>query len=107
MHHKHGLTEWLEIVKTVGKGAHGTVTFRKDCHGKQFAVKSLSKKFIFYEMLEEFVIMEKKVHQNLNHSLICKLYDTYEDENNIYFVMEVHSTLCHGLSWSIIYSLTS
>ena len=80
------------LLKSLGKGAFGEV--RKTRHktsGIDNAVKIISKRRISEED-QYLMINEVNILRDLDHPNIIKIYEVYEDENEIYIVQE----LCTG-----------
>jgi serine/threonine protein kinase len=79
----------FEAVKTLGKGSFGVV--RKCRHKKTqkiYAIKELNKKDIKDRNMVQQVRNELKIMYSLNHPNIVKLYSHFEDDLNIYLIME-------------------
>ena len=53
-----------------------------------FACKILKKSKIYREDLKVKLINEIKLQKSLIHTNICKLYNTFDDELNIYIILE-------------------
>lgn len=79
----------LEIRPSLGKGAFGSVWLARDkVSGGHFAVKTLRKDQAELVRLKE----EIEVMKALDHPSICKIYESYQDLQTLYLVMEV----CQG-----------
>eukprot|EP00347_Sterkiella_histriomuscorum_P006028 403354346 len=79
--------EDFNIVEQIGKGSYGRV-FVANREDKLYAVKELNKEFIISLGKTENVFRERDILKKLDHPAITKLYYTFQDENNLYFVME-------------------
>ena len=83
---KQSIKDFL-IEETLGKGAYAKVV-KAIKQGKEYAIKIISKKFIEkYEKTHE-VHIERQVLTSLNHNSIIKIESTFQDQNNLYFVLE-------------------
>eukprot|EP01080_Neovahlkampfia_damariscottae_P011894 gene11894-5300_t len=76
--------------KEIGEGAYSRVyrTIYKPT-GKKYATKIISKARVIREKKVDEVKNEKKVLQLLNHPNVIKLYRTFQDEENLYFALEL------------------
>ena len=86
--------EFYRIGKMLGKGAFGRVNLamHKLCE-QLVAVKSINKQFLSEdESSKKKVMQEVLILQKTRHSNIVKLYDSFETNKHIVFVME----LCSG-----------
>ncbi|EGR31690.1 hypothetical protein IMG5_104310 [Ichthyophthirius multifiliis] len=75
--------------KVLGKGAFGKVI--KAVHQKTkitYAVKEINKKNLKQNNMIEYITNEVKIMYSLNHPYIVKLYNHFEDDFNIYLVLE-------------------
>lgn len=79
----------LEKDKCLGKGAYGHVTLvtHKNRSTKE-AMKVISKKFVQQHGGTILLQREVAIHKTLDHPNIIKLHDYFEDDNNVYQVME-------------------
>lgn len=97
----------FSIEETLGKGAYAKVV-RAVKQGKEYAIKIISKKFIEkYEKTHE-VHIERQVLTSLNHRNIIKIESTFQDQNNLYFVLEYcpNKDLSNFLKLNVILSNT-
>ena len=91
---KHGqkvvTIEDFELVKTLGKGAHGKVLLceRRGLKGERFAMKIIKKKHIIELNQIEHTIAEKIILSRMNHPFLVSLKQAFQNEHKIYFVME-------------------
>lgn len=95
------------IEETLGKGAYAKVV-RAVKQYKEYAIKIISKKFIEkYEKTHE-VHIERQVLTSLNHRNIIKIESTFQDQNNLYFVLEYcpNKDLSNFLKLNVILSNT-
>ncbi|KAL4454926.1 hypothetical protein ABPG74_006308 [Tetrahymena malaccensis] len=75
--------------KVLGKGAFGKVI--RVLHRKSqliYAIKEINKKNLKLNNMVEQVTNEVKIMYSLNHPYILKLYNHFEDDTNIYLVLE-------------------
>jgi len=85
------LDEFYEVVeKVLGEGSFGSVRkCRKKDTGQWRAVKTISKKRV--KNVDRFT-EEMNIMKLLDHPNIVRLYETFDDERNVYLVLE----LCSG-----------
>lgn len=82
----------FEVLKSLGQGAFGKVY--KVCHKKSrliYAIKEMNKSQLKFNNMVEQVVNEVKIMYGLNHDNIIKLYNHFEDDKNIYLVIEFAS----------------
>ena len=88
----------LQTGRTLGVGAFGRVKIVKIKPGKvpklgdpnqTYALKCLSKRCIVDSGLQEHVINEKRIMEELNHPFILTFHCAMQDENQIYFLLEI------------------
>ncbi|KAL7486828.1 hypothetical protein ACHAW6_015511 [Cyclotella cf. meneghiniana] len=88
----------LQAGRTLGIGAFGRVKIVKIKPGKvpkhrdpnqTYALKCLSKRCIVDSGLQDHVINEKRIMEELNHPFILTFYCAMQDENQIYFLLEI------------------
>ncbi|EGR30601.1 protein kinase domain protein [Ichthyophthirius multifiliis] len=85
----------IKIIKSLGKGAHSDVFLSKDkVTGFIFAIKRVKKQEIIEIGMEEQFIQEIKIHMQLNHPNIVKLYGYIADQEYFYLLIEY----CQGIS---------
>ena len=76
--------------KSLGQGSFSAVLSATEIsNSKTFAVKILDKKQIIREKKVKYVDVEKSVLNCTNHPYIIKLYYTFQDVSNLYFVLEL------------------
>lgn len=80
----------LTIIGTLGKGSFGHVQLVRETKNpsKTYALKSVNKVSIVKSGQQRHIISEKKVMASLNHPFLIKLYATFKDQNNLYFLLE-------------------
>eukprot|EP00818_Percolomonas_sp_WS_P002271 CAMPEP_0117450900 /NCGR_PEP_ID=MMETSP0759-20121206/8718_1 /TAXON_ID=63605 /ORGANISM="Percolomonas cosmopolitus, Strain WS" /LENGTH=516 /DNA_ID=CAMNT_0005243459 /DNA_START=471 /DNA_END=2021 /DNA_ORIENTATION=+ len=82
--------EDFEFSTKLGTGAYSTVYLTKFLlTGKKYATKVISKKLILKENKIKTIRIEKKVLNIMNHPNIISLFCTYQDKENLYFVLEL------------------
>jgi serine/threonine protein kinase len=76
--------------KIIGTGAMGNVFLaRNKIDEKLFAIKQIKKKKLIETGANmEIIQREILVHQRIRHENIVQLYSSYEDEKNVYLIME-------------------
>jgi serine/threonine protein kinase len=81
----------FEILSKLGEGAFGEVykVIKKNKPNKFYALKVLDKKFIHKNAKSHSIFFEKLFLKKMNNSQIVKLYDTFQDEKHVYFLMEL------------------
>lgn len=80
----------FNIGKVIGRGAFGEVLKVQDIEtGKYYAMKVLSKSRISREKKINYVILERDAMNALNHPNIIRLYLTFQDNSNLYYVVEL------------------
>lgn len=78
--------------KPIGKGGFGQVwKVRHKATDKIFVIKVMSKQNIIEQKMVEQINREVEIMYKLNHSHIVKLYNHFEDEDNLYLVMHYAS----------------
>lgn len=76
--------------KVLGKGAYGQVKLVKHIDsGELFALKIISKSTIQNKNMD--LMREVKIHKRLKHDNIIRLINYFEDEKNLYLILEYAS----------------
>lgn len=76
--------------KILGEGSYSTVVLAREKATQQFfAIKVLNKRHIIKEKKIKYVNVEKDVLNKLNHPFIIKLYYTFQDQDSLYFALEL------------------
>mmetsp|Transcript_20714 Transcript_20714/g.38561 ORF Transcript_20714/g.38561 Transcript_20714/m.38561 type:complete len:612 (-) Transcript_20714:44-1879(-) len=78
-------------MRVLGKGTYGEVRLVKHRSGDLYAMKVIDKHSIVDEEALYILKREIQVHKNLSHRHITKLYDHFEDEDNVYLLLEYAS----------------
>lgn len=79
----------FELIKVLGKGAHGKVLLaRNNRSGKLQALKIIKKQHIIESRQLEHTISEKNVLTKLQNPFIVSLSNCFHTEHKVYFVME-------------------
>ena len=79
----------FEIVGILGVGSFGRVTLVKDPNTqKTYSLKKVRKNKVVETGQEEHVRNERAVLGILNDDFCCRMYGTYQDKLNVYFLME-------------------
>ena len=75
---------------TLGEGAYAIVIHAKrKKSGHQFAMKVMEKDFIRQQKKQAFVVLERRILSSLDHPNIAKLYYTFQDEQKLYFALDL------------------
>ncbi|CAD8073381.1 unnamed protein product [Paramecium sonneborni] len=79
------------VTKMIGKGSFAKVYFAtKKQTGANYAVKAFNKEFMQEQFKgRESLENEIKVMRRLNQENLVKLYETYETQNSIYFILDI------------------
>ncbi|CAD8069420.1 unnamed protein product [Paramecium primaurelia] len=79
------------VTKMIGKGSFAKVYFAtKKSTGVNYAVKAFNKEFMQDQFKgRESLENEIKVMRRLNQENLVKLYETYETQNSIYFILDI------------------
>lgn len=76
-------------VQVIGEGSFGMVMLVKNLRNKKpFALKIQSKKFLKENELEDMVSNEMSIMSSLKHPFLNELHQTFEDEKNLYMLLE-------------------
>jgi len=85
---KYGLPDFI-IDRTLGTGSFGRVHLvRYKNDGKYYAMKVLKKAEIVKMKQVEHTVNEKNILEQLDHPFLVEMLGTFQDANNLYFVME-------------------
>jgi serine/threonine protein kinase len=79
------------VVKKLGKGAYGSVFLvkKKEGDGKLYAMKELQKEHILKYNKIQAVFRERDILEMIcEHQNVVQLECTFQDEDNLYFLME-------------------
>ncbi|CAI2363704.1 unnamed protein product [Moneuplotes crassus] len=78
----------FKIVKEVGEGSYGRVYLAKRVSDKKkVAIKMLDKHHLIKSQKVEHVMREKKILSEFSHPNLIELVGTFQDEDNLYFVL--------------------
>ncbi|MES1920737.1 3-phosphoinositide dependent protein kinase-1 [Bonamia ostreae] len=99
---KHKLsTSDFKIYTVLGNGAYAHVVSARFTskrpggrleHGGMYALKIVSKVKLLIHKKSASVLNEKAALKQLDHKNVVKLYETFQDESSLYFVLELAST---------------
>jgi serine/threonine protein kinase len=81
----------FSVIKTVGKGFMGSVRLVKLASGRDptpFALKIMNKSVVVRKNQVAHTRQEKELLSQLDHPFIVKLLSTFQDEANLYMLME-------------------
>ncbi|OQR84605.1 cAMP-dependent protein kinase catalytic subunit alpha [Achlya hypogyna] len=94
----------LEILGILGIGTYGVVKLaRHRPSGRAVALKVISKEYIVSMRQEKHIIRERFVHLRLRHPFVTTLYQTLQDDNCLYLVLEY---LPGGELYTVVHSET-
>ena len=89
----HGFTttsDFYKIGKVMGKGAFGKVNLAIHRLSNKFvALKSINKQFLSEEASKRKVMQEFNILRRTRHINVVRLYESFETQQHIIFVMEV------------------
>ena len=81
--------EDFETLRSIGRGACGKITLvKKIDSGERFAMKTIKKSTVAKKNLMEYTLNEKDILKNNSNPYIVDLYYAFQDETNIYMVLE-------------------
>jgi protein kinase A len=79
----------LQVLGTLGKGSFGFVQLVKDREtGTTYALKAVSKAQIVETGQQAHILSEKNVMLQLDSPFLVKLWQTYQDRDRLYFLLE-------------------
>ena len=74
---------------TIGEGSFGTVMLVQHSKSQQpFALKIQSKEFLLKREVRDLVTNEVEILSSVNHPLVNTLHRTFEDDKNVYMLLE-------------------
>ena len=53
-----------------------------------FSIKIINKAKIYVKKIDNDIETNRKLMEKLNHKLLCKIYYTFQDTENLYYVVE-------------------
>ena len=75
--------------KVLGKGSYGSVELARHKKSKKlYAIKVIQKNSLANQRLKENLYREVDIHKQIKHENIIRLYDSFEDDQNIYLVLD-------------------
>ncbi|CAK79165.1 unnamed protein product (macronuclear) [Paramecium tetraurelia] len=84
-----GCGNFYQTIKQLGSGSFGSVYLVKDLNTQyEFACKIISKHLINMYNASQMIQSEIAIHSSCNHKNIVKFYSYWEDQNNIYILLE-------------------
>eukprot|EP00871_Galdieria_phlegrea_P004371 jgi/Galph1/4935/GphlegSOOS_G3507.1 len=87
--HRRMTEDQFEVVDVIGRGAFGEVRLvRKRDSNEYFAMKKLRKSEMLRKDQTSHVRAERDVLVEADHSCICKLYYSFQDDKYLYLVLE-------------------
>ncbi|CAG8621478.1 9145_t:CDS:2 [Diversispora eburnea] len=79
--------EEYKVLELLGEGGFGICLKVEDLDGQIFALKAIKKDTLGQNQDE--ILNEMAIHGKLNHPNIVNLYDAFDDNNYVYFKMEL------------------
>ena len=77
-------------IQPIGKGGFGRVyKVTHTVNGKEYALKEMSKARIVYKQNLDQVRYEKELLIKLQHPFLMNMHSSFQDEDNLYFVMDL------------------
>ena len=80
----------FELVKLIGTGHLGKVYLVKQ-NNKHFALKSMKKEKVVKSKVINNIITEKKILESIDSPFIIKFYNSFQDHDNIFFLLDYHN----------------
>ncbi|CAK4380617.1 unnamed protein product [Aphanomyces euteiches] len=94
----------LELLGVLGVGTYGVVKLARHIpSGRAIALKVISKEFVVSMRQEKHIVRERFVHLRLRHPFVTTLYQTLQDDDCLYLVLEY---LPGGELFTIVHSET-
>ncbi|KAI8898622.1 kinase-like domain-containing protein [Globomyces pollinis-pini] len=82
----------FDVCRMLGKGAFGKVQLVIDkTNKKKYAMKSYDKQEIIKNQMIHTIITERTILQRITHPYIIKLYFAFQDDDQIYFILDYYS----------------
>ncbi|KAF4663098.1 hypothetical protein FOL47_005897 [Perkinsus chesapeaki] len=82
-------TDDFEVIRTIGQGAFGVVRVVRHKEDKEiYALKQMPKKSMKKKNQRDRVVAEKCLLSRMEDTWVGTLYQTFQDEDNLYMVME-------------------
>ncbi|KAF0683039.1 Aste57867_24892 [Aphanomyces stellatus] len=79
----------LEILGVLGVGTYGVVKLARHIpSGRAVALKVISKEYVVSMRQEKHIVRERFVHLRLRHPFVTTLYQTLQDDDCLYLVLE-------------------
>jgi len=80
----------LQREAVLGAGGFACVWLAKDAPTRRrFALKQMSKAHVIESNAGNRVLLEKRAHEEMSHPFIVKLFCTFQDADNLYFLLEL------------------
>lgn len=73
----------------LGEGGFARCFQMKDAQGKIYAAKTVAKALIKNEKTKTKLLLEIKIHKSLKHANIVNFVDCFEDDVNVYILLEI------------------
>ena len=78
----------VKIERTLGTGSFGRVHLSKLSDGQYVALKVLKKAEVIKMRQLEHTVNERAILAQIEHPFLVKLYGTFQDSENVYFLLE-------------------
>lgn len=76
--------------RVIGEGGYSCVYLAHDLRtSRQFALKCIKKCLVANNGVSHRLLAEKEAYEELRHPFICRLFSTFQDEDSLYFVLEL------------------
>ena len=83
------MSDFSVVDPHIGQGAYGRVSLVQEREsGKQFAMKTISKRLVKEHNLLQNLKREVGIHMRIKHPHIIRMYYYFEDEANVYMLLE-------------------
>lgn len=80
----------------LGEGGFARCFQMKDASGQIYAAKTVAKASIKNEKTKTKLLSEIKIHKSLRHPNIVNFVDCFEDDVNVYILLEICLTILNG-----------
>lgn len=78
----------LKVIGVLGQGSYGSVMLTQGPDGATYALKAVSKQRIVETKQKDHIYNEKNLMAQMDHPMLVKLHNTYQDVDRLYFLLE-------------------